>query len=245
MEAASKRWAEQKPPGSVSSEFYQVMPWRFRLSLWRYRFFKKEDPKVRETKVATEFLWRVWLQKPSRWRYESQEVGRESAISIISGDYWWYYDPTDNTLDTNVVPKGSGLHIRKSRIPLSDNLTSIESAIKEMPSLDPAFLLATHTLHLMGGAVHVGREALRVRAVPRRRELIGDSFFWDADEYELLVDKERGILLRYSAKLDGQEYAVVSAESVVFDEPIPESTFSFTLAPGMTVCVVACAPTLR
>ncbi|MEM2002070.1 MAG: hypothetical protein QXT77_05450 [Candidatus Methanomethylicaceae archaeon] len=239
METASKRWTAQQPLGSVSSEFRRVMPWRFRLALWLYRFFKKEGSKAQETKGTTEFLWRIWLQKPSRWRYESQEVGRAASISIIDGDRWWYYDPTDNTLHTNVAPKGMGLRIRKSKITLSDNLINIEQAINEVPSLDPTFLLVTHTLQLVGSAVHAGREALRVRAVPRRKELIGDPFFWDtADEYDLLVDKERGILLRYSAQLNSQEYAVVSAESVVFDEPIPDNTFSFTPTSSMIVYVV-------
>jgi hypothetical protein len=106
----------------------------------------------------------------------------------------------------------------------------VERLVDEQPFLDPSFLLSTHILHVEGSTTHAGREAIRVKAIPRKsKETLAPEPFWvEADEYELLVDKERGILLRYSAKLDGHEYAADAAESVVFDELIPESVFSFT-----------------
>ncbi len=231
MNKASNRRAAQQPPGSVSQLFRAVPPW--------WPKFLKRGHKTQESNVTGEFLvlWRVWLQKPSQWRHETQLMGREASISIIDGDRWWSFYPTSGELHTNVVPQQGGY--RKSKIPLSDDLTSIERAINQEWFLDPSFLLANHALKLVGDAVHAGREAIQVQAVPRQgKELVLESFWIEADEYELLVDKERGILLRYSAKLDGQEYAVASAESITFDKPIPKEIFSFTPPPNTLVYVV-------
>lgn len=257
MDEAYRRWAAQQAPGSVSSQFYSAPSWWLKFLRWSLRFpwgpqflrwsqqcFQRGH-KTQESKASGEVLclWRVWLQKPSRWRFEQEfehEVGRHVSISIIDGDRWWSWwspDPTSGELYTNVVPQQG--RYRKSKIPSSDNRTSIEHKINEVPSLDPSFLLAGYDLQLVGSTVHAGREVIQVKAVPRKgKEGVQESFWIEADEFELLVDKERGILLHYSAKLDGYEYAVVSAESIAFDEPIPEGIFSFTPAPNTLYVVV-------
>lgn len=221
MDKARDRWAVQQRPGSV----------KMLRSTGKSRV-------VRGDRATTEFLWRFWLQKPSQWRYETQEVGREASISVIDGDRWWYYDATFGKVYTNVIPRQGDFHRRKT--PLSDNLTSIKHAVNEVPFIDPSFVLSSHALQLAGSAVHAGREAVLVKAVLRQgKEPIQEPFFWGAaDEYELLVDKERGILLRYSARLDGHEYALAAADRVVFDESIPQSTFSFIPNPNTPVFVV-------
>ena len=245
MDQARARWAVKQPPGSVSTHFYRALPWGIRLSLWLSEFFKRGSQAQEESKTIERellFLWRVWLQKPSRWRYETQKVGQEASISVIDGEHWWYYDPTSKVMETNVMPRERVLRIHKRQITPSDDLISIEHAINQIPALDPSFLLASHTLQVTREMIYRGREAVQVKAIPRKSKewVVPETFWIEADEYELLVDKERGILLRYSAKLEGHEYAVVSAESVVFDEPIPESIFSlhYIPDPNITVYVV-------
>jgi len=227
MNEAHKRWKAQHPPGSVS-ELYQVLPWSARLWLWlrHIRSFKQSPPQ-QESWVGGEFLWRIWLQKPSQWRFE-QISEMSHLISIINGDREWsiYKNMKTQQWDVNIPPR--------------QKPASIEHLVNEQPFLDPSFLLSTHILQVEGSTTHAGREAIRVKAIPRKsKETLAPESFWiEADEYELLVDKERGILLRYSAKLDGHEYAVAAAESVVFDEPIPESVFSFTPTPNTKIYVV-------
>jgi hypothetical protein len=91
--------------------------------------------------------------------------------------------------------------------------------------IDPAPLLPGLELDLLGEAQQAGRRAHRVRGLPTR-------VFWHdlfglapgADEYMLLIDAERGILLRAAALLDGDE--------VAFDEDLPPERFVLELAPG-------------
>ena len=85
----------------------------------------------------------------------------------------------------------------------------------------------------------MARAALQVRGVARGRQtMTRDPVFWmAAEEYAFLVDAERGILLRYAAMNNGQEFAVAAVEQVVFDEPIPVSLF--TPPPASSVIVVA------
>jgi hypothetical protein len=72
---------------------------------------------------------------------------------------------------------------------------------------------------------------VQARAIYRKgRDRIPDAIFWaTADEYDLVVDKEYGVLPRYAARLKGQEFAVTEVDRVIFDEPIPEEVFSLTL----------------
>jgi hypothetical protein len=53
-----------------------------------------------------------------------------------------------------------------------------------------------------------------------------------ADALELVVDRERGVVLRMTAYLDGQELSVSELEEVVFDEVFPAETFVFVAPPG-------------
>ncbi len=109
--------------------------------------------------------------------------------------------------------------------------------VNEVPLLDPAFLLASHEFEPGADVQYLGREALPVRAVPRKgKEVARDPFFWGgADDYELLVDKERGVLLRYAARLREQEVAIAAVEHVVFDAPIPDDVFAFNPPPNTTL----------
>ena len=58
-----------------------------------------------------------------------------------------------------------------------------------------------------------------------------------ADDYELLVDAERGVLLRVVARMGGREFAGEEATSVTFDGPLAEDMFAFAPPPGARVQV--------
>ena len=103
--------------------------------------------------------------------------------------------------------------------------------------IDPSRLLASRALEIGGYAVHAGRRAIRVRATPSPPE----TFAWEpsaphgAWPQELLVDAERGIVLRCVSLLDGEPFAIAEFLSVAFDETFPEDTFVFTPPPGEEV----------
>jgi hypothetical protein len=65
-----------------------------------------------------------------------------------------------------------------------------------------------------------GEEARRSHAGPLIASVLG--WVWIAHDFELLADAERGLLLRSSALLDGQEVARAEVAEVAFDEDLPE-----------------------
>ena len=53
-----------------------------------------------------------------------------------------------------------------------------------------------------------------------------DPLYWGADEYEVLVDAERGVLLRCASRLAGEDFDALEVEEIHFDERFPEDTFA-------------------
>jgi hypothetical protein len=213
MSIIQERWASQRPPGSVA--------------VLRSRSSNAEI----KAGAVKRYFQRVWWQKPDCWRDENQgEEGRGGITSICRGK-WWTYSSGIQTLRTNMTTEELGRYqsIREIKEIKNGTAPDIEDRVDDIPLLDPAFLLASHHLLLMSDTVHAGREAVQVQALYRKgKSRSYEPMFWStADEYELLIDKERGILLRYAAKLAGEEFAVASVDQVIFDEPIPERIFSF------------------
>lgn len=212
MNAAGRKWRNQHSPGSVNVLRAESIG---------------DTQNMNELRVN----WRVSWQKPSYWRDEQQIEGHGVALRVICGERWWSFSSSDLVLYTNVdfEQKRTFNATRQEKLPES-HFIHIEDVVQDVPLIDPSFLLASHDLQLLDSTHHAEREAWRVRAVYRRgKELGRDAMFWgSADAYELLVDKERGILLRYAAIINQQEFAVASVDQIIFDETIPESVFSFT-----------------
>ncbi len=64
-------------------------------------------------------------------------------------------------------------------------------------------------LTVEGTTVWAGREAVRLVGVPRERwdwEWEADPLSWGGDEYEVVVDAERGVLLRTASRLRGKDF---------------------------------------
>jgi len=187
----------------------------------------------------------VWWRRPDCWRDETELSGQGRNIRVICPDRWSFYSAADRKLFTNALPDGPQhqQRILRGRQPpgAGQIRPGVEEAVNEVPLLDPAFLLASHELEPGADVQYAGREALQVRAIARKgKETARDPFFWGgADDYELLVDKERGVLLRYAAKLRGQDMAVAAVERVVFDAPIPDDVFTFTPPPNASIELVS------
>lgn len=149
---------------------------------------------------------RLWMQSPSRWRYEGGPWG--SPHSTIVRD-----EPSERSPDPPDFP--------------DPMLTYM---------LDPVGIIPELWLEPLGRGVQAGREGIRVRGLPRigpmedaRLEMgdISPSVLWlGADEYDVLVDAEHGVLLRCAASMDGEEFNRTEIVSVVFDGPIPDSLLS-------------------
>jgi hypothetical protein len=189
--------------------------------------------------------WHIWWRRPDCWRDETELSGQGRNIRVICPDRWSFYSVADRKLFTNALPDGPQhqQRILRGRQPpgAGQIRPGVEEAVNEVPLLDPAFLLASHELEPGADVQYAEREALQVQAVAHQgKEAARDPFFWGgADDYELLVDKERGVLLRYAAKLRGQDMAVAAVERVVFEALIPDDVFVFTPPPNTTIELTA------
>lgn len=165
---------------------------------------------------------RIWLARPDRRREEwAGAVGgvRTEHTLVEVGASWWSLD--EHGAHSN---NGDPEMLHGSRI---------DAAL-----LDPAQLLACRDLELAGRARQAGRDAIRVLSRPSPRDaFLPDTFrpLDDAWPRELLVDAERGVLLRSISLLDGEPFALTEVVGIVFDEPIPEERFVFEPPAGVSV----------
>ena len=165
---------------------------------------------------------RVWLAAPDHVRAEHEGTDG-TRVGVQRGRTWWQYDEVNGAIS-------------------NENDPSTEAGVGEeiRPLLDAGALTGLLDFERLGPGVRGGREAIRVRGVPRtlgRHEpwaLIGIGAV-GADELLLDVDAERGILLRVEARRDGEPFSIVELLEVTFDEAFPEETFVFTPPPGVQV----------
>jgi outer membrane lipoprotein-sorting protein len=167
---------------------------------------------------SRESVLRLWVEKPDRVREEREGGAPGLEIGIRDGELWWMYDPEWGVESNEDDPSvGSG----------------VGQGIEHL--LDPAPLLGALKFKLLGRSTVAGRDAIRLQAQPRAN--VGHSFALiqlgrEAEEYEVAIDAERGVILREAALSGGREYRVTEMLEVAFDERFPPGTFTLTLPSG-------------
>ncbi len=53
-----------------------------------------------------------------------------------------------------------------------------------------------------------------------------DPLSWGADEYEVVVDAEHGVLLRCASRLRGEDFDTLEVEEIYFDEQFSDEVFT-------------------
>ena len=178
-----------------------------------------------EAPEASEARARLWLVKPYRRRVERR--GRDGrtryeSVSVHDGPRWWSYHAYGDTAE--VVSNEEDESIGHGGQTELDYL------------LDPARLLPSLDLEPAGRTTRAGRDALAVRATPRRDgDFFGPGLPAGGDEHELAVDAERGVLLRAVSRLDGEEFWRVDVDEIAFDVEFLPETFRFEVPPGVRV----------
>ncbi len=195
--------------------------------------------KMTDAIPKTEIGSRLWIDNPSRFR---QEIATRAPFSgpivfLLNGDIWWQGYPSGVTVTNS--PKEQipcGAEVKVLSRPVRPDYKNAEYAILSQISLEPSWLISGLRMEPVGRMRYVGRETIRVQAEPVQES---DGWYWwkGADEYELLIDAERGILLRIEARRQGEGFAGVEVMDIEFDVSIPDSAFSFTVSPGMSVDV--------
>lgn len=166
--------------------------------------------------------WALWIAPQAMVRAEFA-VGDETITAVLDGYRWWRWSPSDGARTNAANPQDQSSHG-----------TGPGAALLETASILPGL-----SFEITGRVEFAGRSAVAVRATPLHSER--DQYFpsglhgiGSADEYELLVDAERGVVLRAEARLDGSPFKVVDVTEVAFDEDFPPDTFVLELPPGET-----------
>jgi len=171
---------------------------------------------------TSEGIVRLWFEKPQRVREEQEGGRRRGVLGIRDGEHWWMYSPESGARSNeDDVAMGSGVGQQYEHF------------------LDPSVFIPGLTFELLGETDVAGRRALRVVGRPRvGRSISRHELFRlapGADEYELAVDAEVGVLLRVLARLDGEEFSSREVTEIAFDESFAPETFVFVPPPGEVV----------
>ncbi|HEY1521358.1 MAG TPA: DUF4245 family protein [Solirubrobacteraceae bacterium] len=167
-----------------------------------------------------EEIVRIW-REGDRFREEHDGGRRDGYYAVGVGRCWWMWDERmgarSNQDDVSV---GSGV--------------GQELAIM----LDPTPLLSSLRFRAIGRSSVAGRSTVTAHASPRPQDprharSVGlHQLGTGADEYELQIDQERGVLLAATAIRDGQPFHGITALTIRFDEPILDETFQFKAPEG-------------
>lgn len=168
----------------------------------------------------SETILRVWFEWPDRVREEREVVtgSAETTVGVRDGERWWHYSPSQGALSNEAdLRVGSG----------------IGQTVEQL--LDPAHLISSFDFELIGPTEHAGRQALRAIATPRPELPPWFSAPEPTHPRDLVVDRERGPLLRDAALVDGEEYWLAEVLEIAFDESFPRETFVLVPPAGETV----------
>lgn len=161
---------------------------------------------------------RLWHEPPGRWRQETYAASGTEYEASDGGERWTY----DPAFGAHYTDRNYG-------------------ASRGHPGL--AFLLDPEKIGYEIGDSGPCRELDRGAPVAGRetRQLLVPSESWyhpahiladGANDHLLSVDAETGVILRAAARLGGEEFHVVEAMEIHFDERLPDSTFRLDL-PGV------------
>ncbi|CAN5823103.1 hypothetical protein BH20ACT14_BH20ACT14_10570 [soil metagenome] len=176
-----------------------------------------------------EQIVRFWSEPPARLREEAELVAPEryEHVTVRDGERWWTYSPEWGAV-SNV---GAGEEAESMSVGGGELWQAL---------LDPAGWIPALDFEPRGEVDLLGRRAVRVRATGREPS-DSDAFMFrgqlpvGAEEYDLVVDRERGVVLRAAARLEGEEFWVCDVEELVLDEELPPETFVFGPPPGEEV----------
>jgi hypothetical protein len=153
-------------------------------------------------------LW--WERNRLREEFEPLDTDEPATVQVFAKERFWSYSPHTGFVTNEGEPAGAR-HGRELRV----------------PPLDLAALIPAYEFTLLGEATQAERAGIRLLARWREEEdrprLI--PLPPGADEYELVLDAERGLLLRMSARLDGREFRLKEMVEIAFDEELADETF--------------------
>jgi outer membrane lipoprotein-sorting protein len=170
-----------------------------------------------EEPEESDSTWRLWMEGRHRVRAEFAVGQGEMVTAVVDGSTWWSWSPSTGAL-TN---EGS---------------ENAETGLGPGTALvHPAVILPAIDLEIRGRTTKLDRSVYEVLATPSEEDEEAENsgllhgIGSGAEDYSLLVDGERGVLLRTEARLHGRPFLILDIDDVAFDQELPAETF--TLAP--------------
>jgi hypothetical protein len=179
--------------------------------------------------------WRLWWRKPSCWRDDVIWDNGAIAVNVICGDLASAYISPLRTVYTNLRPAELFARLRNTfTFRVKHRVPTLANRLQQVPLVDPSFLVDGWALTVLGERNHAGRKALSIRAI-RLDEGVRPEVWDFVEEYHVLADLERGVLLRYAGIVAGREAGVFSVRSVCFDEPVTDEVFTYKPPAGTRI----------
>lgn len=154
--------------------------------------------------------WRVWVVQPDRGRSEfSTAPDRQVTVIANRGTIW------------SGAPGRPG----RSHPDQEDFLSRLGLASR---LLETATLSAAYDLEVAGDTTVAGRDGIVVRGRPRHPgapRVVAEALVLGSDEIEVVVDRERGVLLAVEGRLDGEAFSRLFTDEIAFDEELADELF--------------------
>jgi outer membrane lipoprotein-sorting protein len=186
--------------------------------------FAGKDDAAEESPDLYEERQRFWWEPPDKLREETEAAPpRRNHTTVLNGELWWTYSPEWGATSNVDLDEAERAH------------HGAGGGERFRPLLDPSPLITLLDFGEIGEAG--GR--LHVRAKPR--DDLEGAPHWHmhgiggADEVELEIERETGIVRRMGATLDGEELWHSDLEEIVLNEAFPDETFVFVPPPGEEV----------
>ncbi|MGH3003073.1 MAG: LolA family protein [Gaiellaceae bacterium] len=171
----------------------------------------EEAPRVRE------WTTRLWLQRPDRMREETTDEHPRYGVRV--GETWWMYSEGSGALTNEGDPHHNA---------------GIGQELQAL--LEPSPLIPHFDFEVEGETEHVGRRSLhalgRQRELPDSHHLFFPGLTPGTNCIDLLVDVERGVLLRLVSLLDDEAISTIEVQEIAFDEPLDPDLFVFVPPEG-------------
>jgi hypothetical protein len=202
---------------TISATVYRRYDQAHELELLKERGLYREPPPIppeegswaNQPAAVQETTTRLWAAWPDRLRWETAftKDGVEGmSVGVKDGELFW-----------ERIGDGE-IHTNEGREPRGAMTTAVELL------LDPSRLLGDYRFEIGAPTTWHKRRALEVTASSRpgaRPGIFGPL----SDQLALVVDEDRGVLLRAAVVVDGEELSSSEVVELVFDEPIPADLF--------------------
>ncbi len=156
-----------------------------------------------------EETWSLWLAPT--WKRATFAFHPGTGDVVFHETTWWSYSPGGFASNAGSSRMEHGLGPGEDLVRTPDYVTRLA-----VQHVEPGSRLGRATLEGRVTAVHPLRECSKG---------LHGLVIGDADAIDLLVDRERGVILRAVSWLHGSAYRIVEASDVAFNELFPPDTF--------------------